>query len=189
MRFEYANPHLIPHPMRSLLALIFVIALAHGTHAQKRIRNAFDSTYTQAPNSKVFLHIPDAFEWRDNAQCYINPETGAHLSVEEVPKNLQRILDYLSPEHFYKKDYRIIESRKLSINKLKAHWYEIETCLVDKCMSKYILVIGNKKEYAMMEAYFPSSSQAVGLAMKRAMLGVYYDIYSKHITSPLPANH
>jgi hypothetical protein len=149
--------------------------------SQNRITNQYQQDLVLLPGTNVFMAIPSGFEERLVGNVYAHAETGAHFGATVEKKNLQTIVDYLSPEHFAKKDYRVVSKQKFKINRRKAILFELETCFVDKCLSKYLLVSGTKHEYCMIEAYFPSNAQLVGLAMKKAMLGMYHDIEGKYI--------
>ena len=68
--------------------------------------------------------------------------------------------------------------KSFRMNKLSAYWYELENQFMDRTTIKYILIIGNKHEHVMIEAYCPKEHQLANIALRKSLFTVYYDIDS-----------
>jgi hypothetical protein len=116
-----------------------------------------------------------------NSLSYGSNETGANIGAIQSSKSFKSIKRHLSNEYFLKKKNKIIEVVKYKINKMPAVWYELESEFYDRITTKYILILGNKNEYAMIEAYCPKEYPLASLALKRSILTTFYDIDSLNI--------
>lgn len=108
------------------------------------------------------------------------------MAAIQSDKPLRSIREHLSEEYLRGKHYRIVEIKRYRINRMPAVWYELETEFYDRTTTKYILIIGNRKEHAMIEAYCPKEYPLAGIALRRSIFSVYYDLDSTYIKRPDP---
>lgn len=132
-------------------------------------------------HTKVFMIPPSGFRLSLIGSGYVNNETGANFAVSQSTKSISSIKNHLSEKYLLSKNYRIIEIKKYWINGYTAYWYEVEDQFVDKTVTKFILVIGNKDGYAMIEAFCPKEYPLAAMAIKKSIFSVYYDADSIQI--------
>ena len=167
------------------LTLIFIISVSIS-FSQKKLKTNITSDHKLIKDTKVFLVPPSGFRLLFNSLSYGSNETGASIGAIQSDKSLSSIKRHLSKEYFLKKKYKLIEVVKYKINKISAVWYELENEFYDRLTTKYILIIGNKKEYAMIEAYCPKEYPLASLALRRSILTSFYDIDSLNIKKLTP---
>lgn len=139
-------------------------------------------------DSKVFIIPPDNFRLSLNSLTYVHPETGANLGVIQSFTSFSSIKKHLNQAYFNKKKYTLIKKTKYTINKMSAIFFELESVFYGNVTTKYILIIGNKNEYAMIEAYCPKKIPLAGFAIKKSLTTIYYDIDSVEIKKLFPIN-
>jgi hypothetical protein len=167
------------------LTLIYILS-AFISFSQIKLKTNISTDHKLLKDTKVFIAPPSGFRLSFNSLSYVSNETGASIGAIQSDKSFNSIKQHLSKEYFLKKKYKIIEIVKYKINKISAVWYEVEDVFYDRTTIKYILIIGNKKEYAMIEAYCPKEYPLAGLALRRSMLTSFYDIDSINIKKLTP---
>lgn len=164
----------------ALLLLLF-ICFNIDLHSQSKLKTTITANHKLISGSKIFIVPPADFRLHFNSTGYVNNETGANFSVIQTSKSINTIKQHLSKTYLINKKYKIIEIKKYKINKLKAYWYELESEFFDRITTKYILIIGNKKEHAMIEAYCPIEYPLANIALRKSIFSVFYDIDSSAI--------
>lgn len=103
-------------------------------------------------------------------------QSGASITAIRFQQPLQSAKKHLNEAYFRRKDYRIVQTKTYKINRLSAYWYELENVFIDRITVKYILILGNKNEYVMIEAYCPKEYPLAAIAVKQSIFSVYYDL-------------
>lgn len=165
------------HFFLSLLCLFVITEI----RSQSKHKIKLTSEHKLIKDSKVFLIPPPNFRLLSHSWGYGSNETGASISVFQSQKSFSSIKRHLSDSYFRSKDYNIVEKKCYKINKMSACWYELVSYFYDRTTIKYILIIGNKHEHAMIEAYCPKEYQLANLAVRKSLFSVYYDRDSVHI--------
>ncbi len=167
--------------MKPLFLFLICFLPITEIHSQSKLKIKMTPEHTLMKDSKVFIVPPSNFRLLLNSLGYVNNETGAHFGVIQSNNSFNSIKSRLSEKYFLGKDYKIIEMKSYKINKLSACWYELENQFMDRTTIKYILIIGNKNEHAMIEAYCPKEHPLAILALKKSLFTVYYDVDSVNI--------
>lgn len=146
--------------------------------AQKKLRIKCTEKHKLINGTKVFIIPPSGFRIHVNSQTFIHDETEASLGAMQSYTSIQSIIEHLSESYFQKKKYNVIECTKYKINAFNAVFYELENEFYDRVTTKFILVLGNKNEYVMIESYCPKEYPLASVALKKSMLTSFYDIDS-----------
>jgi len=169
----------------SYLTVAFILAV-FLLHSQTKLKTTLTADHKLIKYSKVFIIPPSGFRKNSNSIGYANNETGANVGAIQENKSIKSIINHLSEKYLLGKKYKIIEIKKYKINNMSAVWYELESEFYDRVTIKYILVIGNKKEHALIEAYCPKEYPLACIALKRSIFTTYYDTDSTYIKEISP---
>jgi len=167
--------------MKARILILLCIVSINAVYSQTKLKTTVTADHKLIKYTKVFIIPPSGFRLGPNSIGYGNNETGANFSAIQSDKSLKSIKTHLSEKYFLNKKYKIIEIKKYKINKMSAVWYELESEFYDRVTTKYILIIGNKNEHAMIEGYCPKEYALAGIALRKALFTTYYDIDSKYI--------
>ena len=167
--------------MKSIFLLLIYFLAITEIRSQSKLNIVLTQEHRLIKDSKVFIIPPENFRLLLDLMGYANNETGAHFSVIQSYKSFTSIKSHLSEKYLRGKEYKIIEMKSFRMNKLSAYWYELENQFMDRTTIKYILIIGNKHEHAMIEAYCPKEHQLANIALRKSLFTVYYDIDSVSI--------
>lgn len=164
--------------MKLITIFLFILVLGPISSAQKKLKIKFTEKHKLISGTKVFVIPPLGFRLHVSSQCFIHDETGASLGAMQSYTSIQSIIEHLSESYFQKKKYKVIECTKYKINDFNAVFYELENEFFDRITTKFILVLGNKNEYVMIESYCPKEYPLASIALKESMLTSFYDIDS-----------
>jgi hypothetical protein len=164
----------MPNRLKLVLISLFGLLTCSVSSGQKRINSSLTADHCQIKDTQVSIVPPPNFRILSNQMGYADNESGAHVVVEQSDKSFQSVKEYLSDHYFHKKGYKIIEKKQYKINRMPAAWYELNEEFMDRSVVKYILITGNSRGYAMLEALCPSEHPLAAMALKRSLFSVYY---------------
>jgi hypothetical protein len=169
--------------MKVCLFLLLNFFYTNHTATPKKIRNTFSSDLQLVKYSKVFIKAPGNFHELANSMGFGENETGASFTVIQEFKPYKLHKDQINITSLNSKDNKLIEISELKINGLSSTWYEYESKPWEISITNYILLIGNKNEHVYIKASCNTAYPLACMAMKKSILGLYYDMDSTHIKS------
>lgn len=164
----------------AFLTLICLLAVSVSS-SQVTLTTTITPDHQSIKDTKVLIVPPAGFHRAFNSQGYNHKETGANVGAVQSSQSFNSIKERLSKPYFLKKNYSVIEIIEYTMNNLSAVWYELESEFYGRITTKYIFVIGDENEYAMIEAYCPKEYPLASAALKKSMLSCFYDVDSIHI--------
>lgn len=159
------------------------------SYAQTKLTNEISANHKLLKGTKVFIIPPAEYRLSFNSLGFGDTKTGANVGAFQSERPIDSIKRHLSKNYLIGRNYKIIEIAEYQINQLQAVWYELETEFYDRTTIKYILIIGNSKEHAMIEAYCPKEHQSASIELKKSIFSIYYDIDSMNINKMNPRSN
>jgi hypothetical protein len=187
-RFKQKRDALILDMKLIVLTWISILS-ASVSLSQIKLKTSITSDHKLIKDTKVFIIPPSGFRLLLNSLSYVSNETGASIGAIQSDKSLNSAERHLNKAYFLKRKYKIIEIVKYKINKLSAIWYELEDQFYDRITTKFILVIGDEREHAMIEAMCPKEHPLASLALKKSILSSIYDIDSTNMKKMIPKSN
>lgn len=167
--------------MKLILVFLTILLTTSLSYSQKKLKIRWTEDHKLMNGTKVFIVPPAGFRLHVNSLSYVHNETGANIGAIQSYKPLKSITGHLSDSYFQKKKSKVIECKKLKINACSGVFYELEIEFFDRITTKYILVLGNKNEYVLIESYCPKEYPLANITLKKSMLTSFYDIDSVYI--------
>lgn len=144
-------------------------------HAKTRLRTKRTPAHELIRDTKISIVPPPNFRLIANGMGFAENQSGASITAIRFEQPLLSAKKHLNEAYFRRKDYRIVQTKAYKINHLSACWYELENIFMDRTTIEYILILGNKNEYVMIEAYCPKEYPLAAIAVKQSNFSVYYD--------------